>query len=331
MIFQADMTIKRMIELSLADMRKDLWLLDDALSDCVDNPYLNDFYGQKQIDSFKEWFINNQIDIVMRDRNDKDRMPCVSISLGNSTEKEEMKTMADQSTESVQLLPQTIGKPIGYVVKPFTFISYNASTGEVAIPANLLNLEGLAPGMILVNPDNGQGFIIQDIDVDSIIIEDNLDIGAPTRLGVVPKNQFYVARREHTFFQESYNITCHAHGDPQTLLWLWTIVLYSLLRYRESMLEAQGFTQSTISSSSMNSDGYYTSAGGEQVWTRTITLSGMVENSWIKSPKRVIETIGFKEKKPNGFRGGIKILSNSEPDVVDEQLVNWIAINEDSE
>lgn len=327
-IFQSDLTIKTAIELGMDDMRKELWLLDDALSDAIENPYLKDKYGQKQIDAFKEWFVNNQIDIVMRDRNDKDKMPCVSITLGNSTEKDEMKTMADQSTESVQLLPQQINKPIGYVVKPFAFISYDDTTGEVVIPADLPNLAGVSAGMILVNPDNGQGYIIQDVVGGAIVIEEDLDIGTPTRLAVVPQHQFYTARREHTFFQETYSITCHAHGDPQTLLWLWTIVTYTLLRYRESMFEAQGFTQSSLSSSSMNSDGYYTTAGGEQVWTRTITLSGMVENSWIKSPRRIIEFIALREKKGGGYRGGIKILSNSEPDIVNEQLVNWLAVDQ---
>lgn len=327
MIFQSDMVIKRMIELSLEDMRKDIWLLDDALSDCIDNPYLRDSYGQKQIDAFKEWFKNNQVDIYMRDRNDKDRMPCVTITLGNSSEKDEMKSLADQSTESVTLLPQQINKPIPYVIKPFAFVSYDQNTGIIKVPISVLYLESVSAGMILVNPDNGQGFIIKDVTDEGIEIEPYLAFTA-TRLGVVPQFQYYTARREHTFFQETYTITCHAHGDPQTLLWLWTVVLYSLLRYRESMLEAQGFTQSSVSSSSMNSDSYYTTPGGEQVWTRTITLTGMVENSWIKSPRRIIESIVLGNKTTKGYRGGIRILSNSDPEIIDEEMNNWIAVDQ---
>lgn len=329
-IFQSDLTIKTAVELGLNDMRKNPWLLEDALSDCIENEWLRDKYGQKQIDSFKEWFANNQVDIYMRDRNDKDRMPCVTITLGNSTEKDEMKTMADQSTESVQLLPQQINKPIGYIIKPFAFVSYESATGIVEVPDNVLYLESVAAGMILVNPDTGNGYVIQDVTAEGIEIEEDLDIGSPARLAVVPANQFYVARREHTWMQETYTITCHAHGDPQTLLWLWTIVLYSILRYRESMLEAQGFSQSSVSSSSMDSNSYYTTPGGEQVWTRTITLTGMVENSWIKSPRRILESIVLGKKTNSGYRGGIKILSNSEPDVVDETLNTWFAIDENA-
>lgn len=328
-IFQSDLTIKTAIELGMNDMRKDLWLLDDALSDAVNNPYLKDKYGQKQIDAFKEWFKNNQVDVYMRDRNDKDKMPCVTITLGNSSEKDEMKTMADQSTESVQLMPQEIGKPIPYVIKPFAPTSYDPGTGVLAVPSTVKYLESVSTGMILVDPDTGTGYIVQDVTDEGIVLEDNLTVTA-ARLGVVPQFQYYTARREHTFFQETYSITCHAHGDPQTLLWLWTVVLYSILRYRESMLEAQGFTQSSVSSGNMDSNSYYTTPGGEQVWSRVITLTGMVENSWIKSPRRIIESIVLGTKTGSGYRGGIRILSNSEPDVIDEEMQNWIAIDQNN-
>lgn len=331
-IFQGDLTIKTAIELGLEDMRKNPWLIDDAMSDIVENPYLKDKYGQKQIDAMKEWFANNQIDIYMRSRNDKDRLPCVTITMGASQEKDDMKHMADQSTESVMLFPQDINKPINYVVKPFAFTSYDPDTGELEVDPSLKGMDVVAPGMLVVDPDTGKAFIIQEIGPGFLQLEEDLEINA-ARLAIIPKFQHYVARREHSFFQESYTITCHAHGDPQTLLWLWTIVTYSILRYRESMLEAYGFTQSSISSGLPDTDPYFSSPGGETVWVRSITLSGMVENSWIKTPRRVIESVGLREKTGTvkGYRGGIKILSNSEPEVIEEDLQNWFAINEDDE
>lgn len=325
-IFQSDLTIKTAIELGLEDMRENPWLLDDALSDAVENPYLRAKYGQKQIDAMKEWFANNPIDIYMRDRNDKDRFPCITITLGTSQEKDDMKSMADQSSESVQLLPNTINKPIPYVVKPFPLISYDQNTGLVEIDPTLKGIEGVGAGMILVNPDNGTGYKILDGNPEGFFIEPNMDLSSVVRLAVVPQYQFYTARREHSFFQETYFIKCHAHGDPQTLLWLWTLVSYSILRYREGMLESQGFTQSSISSSNMETDSAYTTPGGESVWVRTITLTGMVENSWIKSPRRIIESVALRQRLPGKYLGGIKILSNNEPNI-DEDTAVWYAID----
>src|ERR1035437_480512 len=128
-MFQLDTTIKTAIELGLEDMRKNLWLIDHMLEDMVKNPYLKDKYGQKQIDACKEWFANNQIDIYMRNRDDKDRFPCITITTGTDNEKDDMKSMADQSAETVILMPGQIGKPIPYIVKPFVPTGYDQASG----------------------------------------------------------------------------------------------------------------------------------------------------------------------------------------------------------
>lgn len=329
-IFQLDLTVRAAIELGLEDIRKNSWLIDHMLEDCNNNPYLKDKYGQRQIDSCREWFLNNQINIYMRPRNDKDQMPCVTITPGSSPEKSEMKSMADQSTESVVLMPQKIGKPIGYIVKPFTPLSYDMETGIVGISEDVKGVANIAAGMILVDPSNGQGFIIQDVTNEGIQIEPNIDLDA-TQLAVVPQFQYYKARVEHTFFQENCEISCYGHGDPQVTVWLHSIVLYSILRYRESLLEAQGFAESVISSSSLIDNPNYSGPDGEQSYVRSIHLTGQIENTWIKSPRRIIETAALREKDGSGgYIGGIKILSNSDsPDFIDKHKENWYTVESD--
>lgn len=312
MIFQGDTTIKTMLELSLEDMAKNPWLIDDMLSDMVDNRYLNKKYGQKQIDACKEWFKNNKINIYMAKRTDKYDYPCITIGMGPSSEKEDMKTMADQSTEEVKLLPKEINKPIPYILRPFTPDGYSASKGLITVNQSVYdenNSTSVNPGMILVDPATGNGWTILAVDSIGIYIQPNLVIEASS-FGVVPQYQFYTARIERSFFQESYNIGCHAHGDPQALLWLWSIVLYSILRYKESLLESNGFTQTVVNNNSPGPDEDFTTEGGESAWSRYISISGMVENSWIKTPRRTIESINLREKTPDGYVGGIKILSN---------------------
>lgn len=328
-IFQGDIIIKTALELGFQDMRDNPWLVDHMLEDLKTIAYLTDKYGQKQIDACKEWLANNQVDVYMRGRNDQDRLPCITIEVGASAEKEEMKSMADQSTETVMLLPNQINKPISYVVKPFVPVSYDSGSGIVDVGST--DISSVAAGMILVDPSTGQSFVIEDITPDGIVIESGLTFTA-AKVGVVPKNQFYVARVEHSFFQETYNIGCHSHGDPQVLLWLWSIVKYSLLRYKESLLEANGFAQAAITSSSPDLNAQFTTAGGEVGWSRYVSLTGQVENSWIKSPRRIIEKVSLKEKTSGGYRGGIKILSNLDsPPFINKDEENWYTIEENSD
>lgn len=322
-IFQLDLTVKTAIELGIQDMRENPWLIDHMLGDCLDNPYLKDRYGQKQIDACKEWFLNNNIEIKMSGINDKDKMPLIAITMGTSPEKSEMKHMGDASTEVITLMPGKIGKPIPYIVKPFTPNGYDPDTGIVEVDQSIKGMSGVAAGMILVNPATGEGYVIQNFDDDGIQIEPGTELEA-TQLAVVPKYQFYRARVEHAFFQESCDIACYSHGDAQVALWLHSIALYSILRYRESLLEAQGFTESTVSNSPLMENPNYTGPNGENAYLRSINLSGQTENTWIKSPRRVIETVFLKEKTNSGFVGGIKILSNEDsPDFIDKENESW--------
>jgi hypothetical protein len=320
-IFQGDIIIKTAIDLGIEDMKKNPWLLNHMLSDLVKIGYFRDKYGEKQIESCKEWFRNAQIDVYMRARDDKDRLPCVTVQMGPSNEKPEMKTMADQSTERAVLMPNQIGKPIPYMVKPFTPMGYDEDTGIVSVPSTV-DLSLVTPDMILVNPATGQGYLIQDTVDEGILIESNLNIQA-SQFGVVPQYQYYIAMIEHSFFDESYIIGCHAHGDPQNVLFLWSIVKYSILRYRESLLEANGFCESTVSSSGPDFDEAFTTQGGEKAWARFMTLQGQTENTWIKSPRRIIEVANLRKKTSAGYIGGISIISNTDPSIIDKTENTW--------
>lgn len=320
-IFQGDIIIKTAIDLGIEDMKKNPWLLDHMLSDLVKISYFRDKYGEKQIEACKEWFRNTQIDVYMRAREDKDRLPCVTIQMGPSNEKIDMKTMADQSTEKAVLLPNKIGKPIPYIAKPFTPLGYDDDTGIVSVP-NSIDLSVVNAGMILVNPATGQGFLIQGVIDGGIQLEPNLPFEA-SQLGVVPQYQYYVARVEHSFFDETYMIGCHAHGDTQNVLFLWSIVKYSILRYRESLLEANGFAESSISSAGPDFDEAFTTPGGEKAWARFMTLNGQTENSWIKAPHRVVEATVLRKKSGSGYIGGISIISNTDPAIIDKSEQSW--------
>jgi len=329
MIFQQDI-LKESLSLALDDIRKNLWLIDDILADFVTNPYLKDKYGQKQIDACKEWFKNNAIEVVIGYRGDKMKTPCVTIMLDPQNEHVEYKTMADTSTESVILLPNKVGKPIPYVVKPFVPTGYDENTGEVSVDS-AIDLSGVSPGMLLVNPSNGTGYIINNVTPDGLEIEPGLSVAA-SEFGIVPQYQYYKARVEHIWMNTSYTILCTTQGDPSTTLWLHSIVFYAFLRYKESLLEALGLNESVFSTGALqvNTD---ISSGTELAWDRSIQINGVTEQTFIKSPRRFIENIELKEKVAgtcDTYIGGIKILSNLETQF-DKTNELWTTIEDDSE
>jgi hypothetical protein len=332
-IFSGDVIIKAAIEQGLDDMRKNLWLVDDILSQMIDEPVLQKKYGQAEIDKAKQWLANNKISVNLQSRpGDKDELPCITIGLGSSNEIIEEKSMGDLSSEVIDLMPNKIGKPIPYILKPFVPLSYDEDTGIVTFPDDV-DSKLVSEGMILVNPDNGQGYVILGRSgKNGIAIQTGIQISA-SKLAVVPKYQIYRVRREHSFFRETYHIGCHVHGDPSVLMWLHAFVVHILLRYREGLLEARSFAESSISSSDLVPNSDWGVPGGENVYSRFITLSGQVENTWLKTPRRVIENVqitdNISENEENqGFKGGIRILSQEAPSFLDNEDEPWLTIEE---
>jgi hypothetical protein len=321
MIFQGDLRIKAAISLGLEDIEKNPWLIEDILGDTVSSEYMRRFYGT-QIESCKQWFANNRVYVFLSARDDKMEFPCVTIELGTSNEKSEMKHMGDLSVESVKLMPNNINKPIPYVVKPLSG-SYNSTSGAFTFDSDI-DLTTVAPGMVLVNPATATGYVIQSITVDNQVnLLPSLSIQA-ANYGIIPQYQYYESKIGHTFMQEPYKIVCNA-GDQQTLLWLHSIVVYSLLRYRQVLLEKDGFAESMISSSGMYPNPDYSDAG-QVMWSRDINLTGQVENRWWMQPHRIIEQtiLGNGE----GFTGGLKIISNITDTFENLETVNWSTLKD---
>ncbi len=320
-LFLGDIRLKTMIELGLADVTKNQWILNDILGDTLGNEYLRERYGS-QIESCKQWLTNNRINIFMSARDDKMEFPCVTIEMGTSNEKPDMKHMGDLSTESVILYPNNINKPIPYVLKPVSG-SYDPTSGIFSF-STAVDLNNVSPGMVLVDPATGNGYVIQSVTVaNQVNLLTNLSINAKS-YGIIPEYQYYETKIGHTFMQEPYKITCNAM-DQQSLLWLHSIVVYSLLRYRQALLEKDGYAESVISSSKMFPNPDYSDAG-QVIWSREIDITGQVENRWYNQPHRIIENIAVGNG--NGYEGGVKIISNITDTSENLSDVNWSTLQD---
>lgn len=344
-LFQGDVIIKTAIELAIEDLKKEPWLIVDIFSDFIENPILKRKYGMSEINKAKEYLLNNKINYYMRHRIDAQQFPCITISMGNSEEDRSLATLGDQSVCVEELLPEEIGKPIQYIVKPFQVISYDATTGIVEIPLGTEGYQYIGEGMLAVDPETGNGWIIKGkAGVNGFEISQNIDLNVD-KMAIIPRYQAYRARRERIISQEQYNIGCHASGDSVYALYLFYLTKYALLRYREGLLEYNNFQLSNISCTDFIKNDAF---GADNVFSRFIVLSGQVEESWIKTPFRVLEAIELidndealdenlnvaiqNDQNPVN-NAGIKVFSNKDTIADTEEDGNdlWITIETNNE
>ena len=295
--------------------------MDDILSDFTSDPMLSSIYGQKEIENAKKWFSQNEISIFLPHRMDLEKMPCITIAVGSNIEDRSLARLGDLTNIIETYQPTEVGKTIPYIVQPFDYISYDQATGFFITPPEV-DLTIVVPGMVMLDPETGNGFVITETNNVGFSIAAGTIITFTT-VGIIPNYRIFKARREMATFQETITLGCHVHGDPNALLWLYSIMMYGLLRYREGMLESRNFQLSNVESSDMiRNDAFQTI--GENVYSRYITVKGQVENTWIKAPKYVIEAINIKDVQMSGLI--IKGEDGAEvPEIADPENEIWIA------
>lgn len=287
-IFQTDVVFRRIIELILQEIKAHPYVIQDCLSDFVTNDMLST-YGQKEIDNAIKWFKNTEIPVLLPHRMDFEKMPCITLETGSSVERKDLSRLGDLTSEVETYETKDIGKTIAYIVSPFAYTSYDQPTGKFVTPASV-DLSIVEAGMVVIDPSTGTGYVIASKDNTGFFIAAGTAFSA-SEIGILPQYRYFQARREISTFQETINIGLHVHGDPSSLLWLHSLIVYNLMRYREGLLDTNNFQISNINSSELIRSEEF-SGIGENGYSRFITISGQVENTWIKAPKRIIETVG---------------------------------------
>ena len=331
-IWQGDVFFRRIIELTLKDIKKESWLVDDILSDFITDPMLSGIYGQKEIENAKKWIKDNEISIFLPHRMDMEKMPCVTIAIGSNVEDKSLARLADQTPFVETYEVSDIGRTIQFIQKPFTYISYDQPKGYCQTPPEV-DLSIIQAGMVAIDPTTGGGWAIVDKDAGGFFIAAGTAVTA-TKIGILPQYRIFRARREIATFQEQVTIGCHVHGDPNALLWLYSIMMYGLLRYREGVLESRNFQLSNIQTTDMIRNDAFQNIG-ENVYSRFITITGQVENTWVKAPKRTIENTAFTNSNPtqeeidSGVENAGLVFFDEEgaevPDIIDPECETWVA------
>jgi hypothetical protein len=86
----------------------------------------------------------------------------------------------------------------------------------------------------------------------------------------------------------SYTVAVFAHGEPELMLFLQSLVLFQLLRRKEDLLDARGYA---VSKFSMGTAALIEPNTREMIYLRAIKLHGKVRHGWPKKEGGIIQSV----------------------------------------
>lgn len=105
--------------------------------------------------------------------------------------------------------------------------------------------------------------------------------------------------------QESYTITMYVQGEPEHLLFLNSIMMFALYRYKKEYFEARGFEVSTIRVGQM---ARLSDMESEMVYARPIIMTGTVRHYWPSNQGPKLTSLDFL-KSADAQSPGLKIIA----------------------
>lgn len=102
-------------------------------------------------------------------------------------------------------------------------------------------------------------------------------------------NKLVDVQLEGTYYREQCRLGLHVKGDYVPLLWLHSIVLFCLFRYKQRFLEARGFERTKVISGPMQPNEFF--ALEERVFSRYVHVVGYVRHYWPKDVSVDIEDV----------------------------------------
>lgn len=307
-ILQPDLLWGTALRVAIADMRKNQYLLEDAYSDLIQDKYLKDFYGEKEVERFKA-FIMKEIQVFIEHRPpDHIKLPYVCVKVGGAEEDTQKDALGDsynqQTVDPATLGGAAVASPI--IAGPTTPISYDSLTGTITFGNDVnLTTSGVYDTQFVYDTVNNKSYPIQLVlDDSNLLIEPG---STPNLTGMlIKRTQDSIGQvRRSIWFYRTDSIEL-ASSDGNEVMYLFTLIMYILLRYKKHLWDARNFAVSTISHSEL----YRISPNEDpnNVYGITIKVRGRTEQSVIESSKPIL----------GGFNTELKIADMTSPESVQE-------------
>lgn len=275
-----DITMHGIIVYGLEYIRKHL---DETIEEIFADyraPHLSVSYGDKEIQKIKTFIKENDIPVKLAWALDEQDVPCYSLHLSEDKEYVEKAFMGDHGgVETEEGIEPRI------IVPWFVPTSYDNTVGTLLVPDEV-DTTYINAGHI-IKDKKGEEYRITSVTDQEITID---VVGSLPDLAKVLVTSFVNYRRRkrgEVYCHESIDIGVHGHGFQNTVLWLYSILKWILLRFK-SLMEERCLQLTTFSGSDFKRDSQYLP---ENIFTRWMRLSAITRMSWTEEPYDEVDTL----------------------------------------
>jgi len=302
-IHQSDVIIRSALEVALADIRANPWLLDYVFASLPQDSLTWKQYGEKDVAEAKKWFLSTQVDVSVLPTFNESKWPKITIELMDSSEVQPEASIGDVNYTPIE---QNDSSWPALNEQPITPVSYVPSTGIVKLGADPEFF--IFPGMFLVDRVGQPHEIIEVIDTKTFKIDPGT-VADLSRSNIKSKRPAWNVAVESASFKETYRIGVHVQNEPSSLIWLHSIVVFALQRYKQILMEARGLERTTFGSSQVGRDERF---DAENIFSRYISLSGYVRHFWPKAVSRTIDGMEFDGLRVSGQDADVEYAKTGE-------------------
>jgi hypothetical protein len=277
--FNGDLIVHTSMQEGIAQLKKDLYVIDSINRDLVTDRLLKEQFGEKELERFRNFVARNEI-LVTNDHKPPETVtyPCISIGIGAGGEDSQNKISLGDNDYTTRVNPQDLlGAQVTprLILGPVTPQTYDSVTGQMTFVSDV-SLALVFEGQYVMDNVNQKSYRIQTVlDDQSLIIApgSNPNLNGMT---VLPSTSQVGDTHAHVYCRESYSITAVAK-DPVESIYVFQLAMLVLLRFKIELFEKRGFAVQTFTYTplQMGED-----SSPNEIWYRTINLTGRVEYNW---------------------------------------------------
>lgn len=288
-----ELIIESLIRDGIDNVRNDPKIIDDLFAQLTRNYNLRK-YGAAEITKIKA-LVAKEIAVTFSYHEVDAKVPCFSIMIGSDTESAKRDHLGDYYAGETEEITDSEELQALRRVENLEIISYNELTGEVAV-ADSADLSEVYRNLIYVDSANNEFVITGGINnlpgQKTFFIQKQAEVDFSDNNGYIKSSLDY-KQFEVKGVTSDVQLILGVHSkDALTTKWLYVLLKYFILSRKKDMIK-RGLYLAMFSGSDFNRDQEYVA---DHVFTRFLTISGKVDDTWRSDQVVLIDNIEIDAK-----------------------------------